>query len=87
MVLVRQDPSRVKKILPFTGELDLTADTGAVEDNVDGMIQRLDMAMQVRVATRLSLPIAWFRSLVFFVFLVLFFGLVAMDVMRCWCWC
>ncbi|CAN0373475.1 unnamed protein product, partial [Ectocarpus sp. 12 AP-2014] len=40
------DPSRVKKILPFTGQLDLkTADTDAGDD-VDSMIQKLDMAMQ-----------------------------------------
>lgn len=44
----------MKKILPFTGELDLTADTGAVEDNVDEIIQRLDMAMQVQAAFAIS---------------------------------
>lgn len=43
----------MKKILPFTGELDLTTDTGVVEDSVDEMIQRLDMAMQVRPLARL----------------------------------
>ena len=59
VAFVRQDPSRVKKILPFTGELDLTVDTGAVEDSVDDMIQRLDMAMQVRAAT--AFAIARFR--------------------------
>lgn len=42
-----QDPSRVKKILPFIDQLDLTADTGEGDDDVDEMIQRLDMAMQV----------------------------------------
>lgn len=43
-----QDPSRVKKIIPFTEDLDLTTDTGAGDDNVDEMIYRLDMAMQVK---------------------------------------
>lgn len=43
-----QDPSRVKKILPFTGQLDLTtAVAPAAGDEVDEMIQKLDMAMQV----------------------------------------
>ncbi|CAM9423058.1 unnamed protein product [Ascophyllum nodosum] len=40
------DPSRVKKILPFKGQLDLQAGSGPADDNVDAMIQRLDMAMQ-----------------------------------------
>lgn len=44
---LEQDPSRVKKILPFTGQLDLPSDTGAGDDDVDEMIQKLDMAMQV----------------------------------------
>lgn len=37
----------MKKILPFTEKLDLPADTGVENDNVDDMIQKLDMAMQV----------------------------------------
>lgn len=37
----------MKKILPFTGQLDRPSDTGAGEDDVDEMIQKLDMAMQV----------------------------------------
>lgn len=42
----------MKKILPFTGQLDLPSDTGAGDDDVDEMIQRLDMAMQVRGAVQ-----------------------------------
>lgn len=64
--VMQQDPSRVKKILPFTGELDLTADTGVVEDTVDEMIQRLDMAMQVRSLARslhsLNRPVVFIRA-------------------------
>lgn len=45
-----QDPSRVKKILPFTGQLDLKTPAAAADtsEDVDDMIQKLDMAMQVR---------------------------------------
>lgn len=39
----------MKKILPFTGQLDLQAGAEAADDDVDDMIQRLDMAMQVQV--------------------------------------
>lgn len=39
----------MKKIIPFTGQLDLQAGAGAADDDVDDMIQRLDMAMQVQV--------------------------------------
>ncbi|CAM9940346.1 unnamed protein product [Pylaiella littoralis] len=41
------DPSRVKKILPFTGQLDLaTGSSDGPGDDVDDMIQRLGMAMR-----------------------------------------
>lgn len=39
----------MKKILPFEGQLDLTAGVPDAGDDVDDMIQKLDMAMQVRV--------------------------------------
>ncbi|CAN0343312.1 unnamed protein product, partial [Hapterophycus canaliculatus] len=41
-----QDPSRVKKILPFTEQLDLKTPAADTSDDVDDMIQKLDMAMQ-----------------------------------------
>lgn len=57
-----QDPTRVKKILPFTGQLDLPSDTGAGDDDVDEMIQRLDMAMQVCGVVRCGghMMITWY---------------------------
>ena len=47
LFFLSQDPSRVKKILPFEGQLDLTAGAPDAGDDVDDMIQKLDMAMQV----------------------------------------
>lgn len=37
----------MKKILPFEGQLDLKTADAEAGDDVDSMIQKLDMAMQV----------------------------------------
>lgn len=38
----------MKKILAFAGQLDLKIDVEYKEDDIDEMIQKLDMGMQVR---------------------------------------